>query len=738
MKKFLQKTLSIAATLLYAAIATAAPPPNSPYFTDQQFSSNKDSTADALSIITVVSCYVRNMAPEIGYNAVGNKPFVAMVDVNKCDSDNPTSTDDGNLTEKEKKYDTALVEASVDTEGVLSAKIWMSGKDDDNKDLRTWISVRIAGGAEKSPPFGDWEVNWCDDYDVQNNSCPFFGHARVDGTGIRAYHYYSELGHEEESAVVGNISKDQLSGGGKFSRIDSNNGTEVKRQGHYGFEPGLMFAKINDTEQCLIPKSDAPGARFSLWETWLYDRTTGERFDRNSGFSIKDDQGNWGFAGHWGVYVGNNSAKDGQQFTRVNNNTATSETYTAMVTKGLLEKISTSTSSLDSIDGLTLKGNSPKSLLFPGSDNSWISYYFHWKQDEQRFIINSYQECTSTCTTEPLQEARKFSIDELVALNQNNLHVSQEGSNVRRTIVLAEHDPSGGFKTYNSGEVKVRSETRTNVSPGDTTVPSELVCIGFGSCARENLSIENFSQLRSDQVNDFTYTWAKDTGDLKSGTSVLDFTDSDNPYYSGTLVSKVDLNCDGGNCRINEGTVDIYRWQSGPNNWNKFSGIKDPNGKVVIFEQPLMVSYVVPSDDPSEFKGKEVNIQYPGSGNLWIPGYCFNSETNQRVQCDNSTEWANEFSIPFDTTNGIVTAVSDDEKLNGKKFLVKNLRRGVYFPLTNLAKCNNIKSESEILSNLVLPTKENWKNPADPDSAVYIGDWKEATDTPLIIDGKLQ
>lgn len=752
MKKDFFKTIAISTVCILGLGAQAAPPTNSPYYTDLQFSYNKDSSAEALSIISVVSCYVRNMAPEIGFNAVGSKPYVAMVDANKCESDQPATTSSG-LTIQAKRYETALIEASVSQAGVLSAKIWMTGKDEDSTVFRTWISARISGGAAKAPPFGDWEVNWCDDYNAITKTCPSLGHARVDSSGVRAYHYYSELGKEEESAVIGNVSADQQSGGGKFSRIDKlNNETQENVQGHYGFQPGLMFAKINTTEQCLIPRSDAPNARSSSWETWLYDSQTGARFDRNSGFNIKDADGNWGFAGNWGVSIGNRSASNGEVFTRVNSAGGNANTYTAMVTKGKLQKIQVQNTNLSAISGLTLRGNGPKSLVIDNASSSeWVSYYFNWNATTQEFVFTAYQDCPSTgCgSTQNLLTPKRHTIASLVAINQSNLWVYQEGTSNNYNIVLSESvfvNNNWSQVLYNPGTVQVRTRKEVTVYPGDTTVPSELICVGI--CVEENMTRKPYGPVEIADVSKYIYSWSANDGSLKVGANNIDFTSTDAmPFYSGALVSRNDLEklkCIFGSiekyCEEKADTqlATYYRWQSGPNSWERFIGLKNANGEMVKFEQPISVTYNVPPEDSSSYSGKQVTIQYPGSGNLWVPGYCFNPITNRRAKCDSSTQWANEFNIPFDRQLGFVTAISDDPAINGKTYLVKTLRRGVYFPRTTLSNCNELKPVANANESKVLPTRSDWKNPADPDSPTFIGAWQEPIGVPLIIDGKLQ
>ena len=608
------------------------------------------------------------------------------------------------------------------------------------------------GGAAKAPPFGDWEVNWCDDYNAVTKACDSLGFARVDASGVRAYYYSSDSVEGDEFAVSGNISADLQSGGGKFRRIDRIDPPK-SAQGSYVFQPGLMFAKINTTEQCLIPRSDAPNARSASWETWLYDSQTGERFDRNSGFSIKDAEGNWGFAGNWGVNIGNRPARDGEVFTRTNSAGRNLSTYTAMVTKGKLQKIQVQNSNLSAIDGLTLRGSGPKSLVFSdASSNEWLNYYFNWDGQSQKFVFTAYQDCsTPECGTTQNIDIR-YTISELLSRNQFNFWAYQEGASNSYNIVLAEWvfaENNWSRINYGPSTVQVRSRKEMTVYPGDRSVPDELVCVG--TCVHagpaDTLVRKPFGPLEMADVGKYTYTWSAADGSLKVGTQNIDFTSANaENFYSGALVSMNDLTklkCVFGSiekyCEEKADTqlTTYYRWQSGPKSWDQFTGLKNANGELLKFEQPISVTYNVPSDDSSSYRGKQVTVQYPGSGNLWLPGYCFNP-TSGRAKCDGTTQWANEFSIPFDRQKGVVTAVSDDPALNGKTFLVKTLRRGVYFPQTTPSTCNDLKPFANPYESKVLPTRADWKNPADPDSPNFIGNWQEPTGTPLIIGGKLQ
>ncbi len=753
----------LAAAALCVTGAIAQVPADSPYRTDLQSTNNKDESAEALRIISIVSCYVQNMAPELAYNVVGTKPYVALVDVNKCDPGSFTSVESGSAGAA-KRYDTAVVQATVTPAGVLENKIWLSGKNDDGTIMRTWVNARVVAGPAKVPPFGDWEVNWCDDFDAATSKCTGgLGHAKVDASGSRAYSQWFEGQWQGEQSVVGTVSTDEKSGGGKFSILQKENGRVNRNStGFYGFAPGLMYANVTNAqtnqsaEQCLIPKSDAPGAKVAAWETWLYDSATGKRVDTNSGFSIRDSDGNWGFAGHWGVSVGSRSIRNGETFNRVNSSGESQGSYTAVVSNGKLKKITVSTGGLNDLAGIPLRGSMPKSLLVNGASSSqWVGIQYKWDASSQRFVVSAYDECANgDCVSQTLSPARQFSLQTLAGdpqqvqggLNQNNLWAWQEGTSNNYNIILAQWENSNNNwqrVVYDAATVRVKVRKETTVEPGDTTVPSSLSCVG--ACADASLNYTRDGQVLANNVR--TYTWDATAGMLKLGNTAIDFssTDSNSTYHSGVLVSSQDLqrlSCqvwDGsqnaaGYCEWNadNNLSSYYRWESGSNSWNRYTGLRDASGNIARFDPPLNVTYSVPANDQSAYAGKTVSMQYPGSGNLWIPGYCVNPDTGNRAKCGSDTEWVNEFSIPFDENVGFVTTADN------KRYLVKTLRRGVYFPQTNLNSCSALSTTAQSFANQTLPTLADWKNPADPSLPSYIGTWLDATEKPLVIDGQLQ
>jgi hypothetical protein len=763
--------LTLCASMVFShGTALAQVPSSSPYKTDPQFVYNEDDTSEAFNVISVVSCYVRNMAPEIGYNQVGGNPYVAMVDTNKCES-NEVSTSSGGGVSATPSYDTAVVLPSLGADGALDFSIWITGSDtiDDNNDGepdKIWVRGSVTGSASKVPPFGQWEVRWCTEYNAQTNSCMDFGLVTVSPEGMRGFNRGDRPAESWESAVIGIIAADESSGGGKFSKSWTDSGNSGGSSGLYAFNDQFAFSSVTpsgggaSTDRCVIPNSSNPGAIKSPWETWLYDASSGERVDVNSGFSIRDvATGKWGWAGAWGADISGTPLIEGQRVRRMGSNDEVLGTYTGFTAPGKLRKAKVTSTTLSAIQDLELSVNMPKRIL-PGfsSSDEWVNATLIW--DGSNLVINAWLDCGPTgCERKDLQNPIIGSLaavsDKNNGLGLNELWAWQNGTGTSYRLIFAKWVENAGQWTrqrYTTPETVVVTSRRDSiVNPNSDDVPSVLYCVG--PCADENLAYTNGWELKKSVVESKQYSWDQSSLTLSLNGKAIDFTNKDRSYWSGALVSqqglaklacKVDDEDSGqevdGYC---QGLVDLnlsefYNWESGPDRWNRFSGIRDENNAFVTFEEPLFVTYTVPDDDTSEmYRGKTVSVQYPGGGNLWLPGYCFDETTFQRKTCgDGDTGWANEFTIPFDENVGYVTG-----EATNTRYLVKTLRQGVYYATAqdqNSQACQDLRTESASFSTRDLPTRDDWVNPADPSSSAYIGAWRTPSSAPLIIDGKLQ
>lgn len=747
-----------------AAAACAATPASSPYQTDGVEIYNKDDTADALRIISIVSCYVKHYAPELGYAQVGESPFVAMVDTNLCEATNAFDSTTGSM-QTAKVYETAVVQAQV-VDGALKAKLWIQSATE-----RSWVNVTVVGGPSIKPPFGEWEVNWCGSYDPSAKTCGDAGYAKVDATGSRAYFQNNDSsGWKSWRAASGFVANDKKSGGGKYlSKEQNSSGAVVQNtEGAYAFNTAHLYATYRDTatsqtgDQCLIPKATAAGALKSSWETWLYDPLTGERLKRNSGFQFRDDQGQWGYAGYWGVSVGDTMPTNGSVVKRMDSNDQVLGEYTVYSTPGKLRKTTIKNTRLSDMDGILLQGSGPKVVATRDVNdaNTWVTLSYKWDDANSNFVVMAYSESVNgDWTTQTLATPVTYTLAQVTGdngiangeLGLDNLNGWVPGSSTNFNMVLTKwaDDGSGNWnevKYTTPAEVVVKSRSDVEVSPGDTSIPASLYCVG--QCVDANMS--DIQAGESDR-NLSAYSWSSDLGTLSVGGQIIDLTNRNSSFWSGVLVAQSDLSklacqrwSQGANANVDaycEWYADselntYYRYESGPNRWNQWSGLKNESGQIVTFDRPLELTYAVPADDTSAgaYAGKTVQIQYAGDGNFWVPGYCFNRNTRARQTCSDTTEWANEFSIPFDEVKGVARTVD-----GSKQYLVKTLRSGVYYPLdTTTGACDTLQDQASDYQARVLPTVSDWLNPADPASPNYIGTWQEATTPPLIVDGVLQ
>jgi hypothetical protein len=103
-----------------------------------------------------------------------------------------------------------------------------------------------------------------------------------------------------------------------------------------------------------------------------------------------------------------------------------------------------------------------------------------------------------------------------------------------------------------------------------------------------------------------------------------------------------------------------YTWETGPNTYNQFIGIKDQaTGAIKKFDPPLNVKYV-------NTEGTTFMLDYGGFGQLHgIPGKCVNMDTGADADCsqggsgDNSIRWVPQFTIP-----GLMSVTATDPATN--------------------------------------------------------------------------
>jgi hypothetical protein len=292
--------------------------------------------------------------------------------------------------------------------------------------------------------------------------------------------------------------------------------------------------------------------------------------------------------------------------------------------------------------------------------------------------------------------------------------------------------------TFNcSGKVSDNSEVilylEEVVYPGDT-IPSQLYCLEQcpdpSSLTGTNpyYNTEPYQDVSPSNATYQQYTFDTTNMVLQSGGTDVVLTTENSTYewgiISGPLFEPTPPNlaalaCDWDTTKTCGWQAwseldTFYTWETGPNDWNMFTALKDSSGTFLTFEAPLQVEYSHTWDDGTTSK---FYLEYSGFGELHgIPGICVDWNTGEPEDCDNTSRWVPEFSIPdgsevTDSTNS---------------YLVKALEKEQRMKSVDVSNCSGLS-----LTSYNLPSMDDWQDPA-------IGDEPTVTDPPAVIGGVVQ
>lgn len=186
-----------------------------------------------------------------------------------------------------------------------------------------------------------------------------------------------------------------------------------------------------------------------------------------------------------------------------------------------------------------------------------------------------------------------------------------------------------------------------------------------------------------------------------------------------------------------------YEISIGPNIWQKTYALREADGDVVKFADPIFVEYKVPETAfSSYYRGQTVRLRVVGS-QIQIPGDCYDRTTHDfPVQCEGDggdTGWAHHFIIPTYNPNNsnsvashsLVTVV-DETGERGESLWVKWLEREVVLQPTDLVPDMTLGTPERLQSLIAASPYSDFHedpfkyNPANRNSALWFGDWPSA------------
>jgi hypothetical protein len=743
---------------LFASITLAAPPLTSAYYTDPQQSHVEDATSKGIGQVNMITCMMSAMRPDA---LVNQGSYIALVDENKCDpnarssSGNSGANSDG--AQAASSFMTAFVNSSrASNSDPMIAKIWFL--ESDGVQTRT-IAIHLAATVAPSDanPYGQFRLDFCGEGDVAA-SCMMNGYLDGSSSGVSYFETEDRNGQAQTKALRLAVAT-ATSGSG---RLQSN---EDGGQSIFSFAYNQDLYRRSDgtDDQCFSRDASDPATGMSVWRYGMYDATTGERIERNSGFPIEFTHNGTvaqGYLGYWGLSLPPDAAAalaNGDTVDKVDystGNTPTRTHYTVLKSQGKLTRYTRLTRTLHGIDQIkftTFIGNEADSFFTGAQPN--VQYEVYWDDAAGDFKVTGQMACGQNgCSTQALDTVQSVPASFWVARGG----VQGWSQALGGELFIDLHGVSG---PVDSAAISVVYRSQDLVYPSD--LPATLYCVRDCPTAASmaayfvpgTLSTSPFVAVTANNFNPtapsdvVSYTSDAATAMLIDGASQpVAFADAaalqQSPQYqfgihSGRLFPVLaDAECDLGSgtyCdwRVNSADV-YYQWETGPNSWNQFAAVKDANDQFVTFDAPLQVAYQVPTGAAyGEFSGKSIVLQYGGFGELnGIPGVCVSHLTNEAVSCDTQdARYVPSFVIPYDLTAGAVTS-------EGTTYVVKWLDREIRFARKDLSDCTT--AGLTVPTGMTLPTAADLKNPSDPASDIYIGAIPTVTDAPRVIQGEVK
>lgn len=487
----------------------------------------------------------------------------------------------------------------------------------------------------------------------------------------------------------------------------------------------------------------------SAWRYGLYD-SAGKRVTRNSGFPIKYSDGTkdyFGWAGYHGLWLPDSiTIADGATVKKqVFSSTGPTETDYALIKKGgKLKKHTQGMLTLAEIKGIPLDYGEQSGS---GPTSTWTNFRVEW--DGTGFKKKAKQGTPPNYMWGDLAAAEQTYIS-LTTLGWGELNFWSQslGGQVRvkLTATPAGTPPAVTF-TY-SYPLETTANTvvfykEDIVYPGDFASTASFSC--YDNCPVYDASTTGTGVSSSGwqpATTAYTYTFGSDMvlKDTSSSTNSLLMTKEGSGnqqwgFMSGPMFEPTTANIDSLKCNWFPGDTSIcgwkawsvlsefYTWETGLNNWNQFTALKDTAGAVVKFDAPLQVTYTH-LQASSKYDGAKFYLEYSGFGDLHgIPGVCVDGDSGALINCAEGgsggkfVRWVPEFMIPegsVATTNGATTTTYYVKPLE----VERRMKPG--------ADCSALT-----LTSYTLPDVTLWEDPA-------IGDIPTVTNAPAVVGGVVQ
>lgn len=497
-----------------------------------------------------------------------------------------------------------------------------------------------------------------------------------------------------------------------------------------------------DEQQCL----SRDDFNTNVWRYNLYHRDNGtynnasvvegQRVELNSGFPFSYDRNDdgtddaHGWVGYHGVWTEGGMLADGATINRFDHTNDTTEAYTVNVSNGKLIRRTAETALLNEFQGDEFQywGQHPTLNIFgqwmvtvDSNNNFSLVSTFNWGQNGP--------ETSSTVDHDYNPQTPEVAVAADITLNNGqNLWLWSDALGGNIVYVHDDNLAASARQVTFYGQEFVTSADNLFAN-GNVT----LYC--YERCLKGGLTQTNIDNANSDQDLYYHYNGTPFEYTLASSGGKITLTD----VTSGAAVSAASLNMTalGYNWGINTGEMITtpladpsrpwrvfeqtvsYRWETGPNDWNKQITVTNSNNAVSSFDPPLRFTYTHSTandaNGSNSHDGKKFMLEYGGVGQLW--GFPW-------VEDDNNQRW-----------HAAVTLADGVELANGDNtFVVKAIEKEQTMRSVDVAECSAFDLNA-VLNNpdITLPTASAIGN-----VSFTLADKPNVTDAPAVIEGEIQ
>lgn len=692
--------LALALAAAFPLVAAAAPASDSAYVSDAQNTYVHDASTRGIGVVNMITCLMSALKADA---LVNQGQYLALVDEAKCSTDRDSASQSSSTTEAP-SYIQAIVNATrASNADPMRMKAWFTMPEGEES-MTIYINLVATSAPSDTNPYGDFRIDFCGKPDGGPDACMMNGYLVGGADGITFFE--REPAQDQNGPINGQYFSKALrltrsgdeAGAGRLS-INEGDGLQT-----FNFAYNNSHFRRDDGTQDHCFSRSASQASSSVWRYGLYNNDSGARLELNSGFPIEFARGNEtvrGYIGYWGLSVPGTPPANNSTVTKVDygRDGAQRTNYTYASTGGRLVRYTKVTKALSEVQGVKISvWMNDRSVVFGGNDHAPAQVEVAW--DGSAFAVVGRMNCG------------------------NNGCVSEDVTGVTPLPVAAFNQRGGvrGWSQALGGEVFIP------VGPGITTLgdsapvllreqslvyPNSMIDLGSLECLSNcptPATIQAFiSQQDNTPFGSTAFQWAPVSSSVQytltdgtlsfGGQPVVATSGLDSrPEYqhglrSGRLFTSADraaLAC-GESQLCDSKTEDLdtyYVWETGPNPWNQFAGLKDGSGTFITFDPPKNVDYTVPTGDAyGAYAGRSLVLQYSGFGQLWgIPGHCVDARSNLPVDCGNgdqrNTRYVPAFSIPFEQT--AAGRVHED----ANTYLVKWLDREQRFARVDGAQCS--------------------------------------------------